>query len=205
MYFSLADSAKKVGISRSSIYRLIDEGKLSSSTDRRGKKVIELTELLRVFGEIKEEKEQEEKNSPRERKQVHQKTTSDTLMSTVQEIENLKFQLQIKEMELKLKDKELEIVKERWMDLKQSGEQVLQEKNKLLEIIDRQSLLLAAPKKPSAPRKTTSASVAKKPPVISSPRNFSLKKSNTPLQEKVPSIQKKKNTKLEKKTSKKSK
>ena len=52
MYFSLADAAKKVGLSRSSIYRLIDEGKISATTDHRGKKVVELTELLRVFGSI---------------------------------------------------------------------------------------------------------------------------------------------------------
>lgn len=44
MNFNLADAAKKVDISRSSIYRLIDEGKLSATTDRWG----ELLELLRV-------------------------------------------------------------------------------------------------------------------------------------------------------------
>lgn len=57
MNFTLAEAAQKVGISRSSIYRLIDEGKLSASTDRRGKKVVELSELLRVFGSIQEETE----------------------------------------------------------------------------------------------------------------------------------------------------
>lgn len=48
MNFNLADAAKKVDISRSSIYRLIDERKLSATTDRWGKKVVELSELLRV-------------------------------------------------------------------------------------------------------------------------------------------------------------
>jgi len=59
MNFTLADAAKKVGISRSSIYRLIDEGKLSASTDHRGKKVVELTELLRVFGSLQESTNQD--------------------------------------------------------------------------------------------------------------------------------------------------
>lgn len=165
MFFSLSDAAKKVGISRSSIYRLIEEGKLSATTDHRGKKVVELTELLRVFGSIgHDETKQNKSQEDRKHKPVHtsgtsSKTGQDTLVSAVQELERMRYQLQIKDMELKLKDKELELVQERLGDLKQITEQVSQEKNKLLEIIERQSLLLAAPKPQQAVSKPRSRAV----------------------------------------------
>jgi len=151
MNFTLADAAKKVGISRSSIYRLIDEGKLSASTDHRGKKVVELTELLRVFGSLQEstnqDKTQENKKHISVTSQRHkEKTGQDTLFSAVQELEHLRSQLQLKDMELRLRDQELELVKERMQDLKQSTEEVKDEKNRLLVIIERQTLLLSAPK-----------------------------------------------------------
>lgn len=178
MYFTLADAATKVGMSRSSIYRLIDEGKLSSTTDRRGKKVIELTELLRVFGSIQESTGQEDiqehnKHNPVRQTEHTGRTGQDTLFSTVQELEKLRYQLQIQDMELKLKDKELELVAERMNDLKLANAQVHQEKSKLLEIIERQSLMLAAPapKKSSTTVQTksikttaTAKKVPKKPP-----------------------------------------
>lgn len=151
MHFSLSEAAQKAGISRSSIYRLIDEGKLSATTDHRGKKVVELTELLRVFGSIQDETVQNKSQEEKKNKSVNisgsiSKTGQDTLVSAAQELERLRYQLQLKDMELKLKDKELELVQERLGDMKQAVEQVGQEKNKLLEILERQTLLLAAPK-----------------------------------------------------------
>lgn len=162
MFFSLSEAALKVGMSRSSIYRLIDEGKLSATIDRRGKKVVELTELLRVFGSIQENTGQEDtqehnKHNPVRHTEHTGRTGQDTLFSTVQELEKLRYQLQLKDMELKLKDKELAFVAERMNDLKQASEQVNQEKNKLLEIIERQSLMLAAPK----PKQATSTARSK--------------------------------------------
>lgn len=162
MFFSLSDAAKKVGISRSSIYRLIEEGKLSATTDHRGKKVVELTELLRVFGSIGHDEtgqnmsQENRKHKPGNVSGTSGKTGQDTLVSAVQELERMRYQLQLKDMELKLKDKELELVQERLGDLKQITEQVSQEKNKLLEIIERQSLMLAAPKPLQAPSQARS-------------------------------------------------
>lgn len=162
MNFTLADAAKKAGISRSSIYRLIDEGKLSATTDRRGKKVVELSELLRVFGSIQEETEEDKTKENKKHisgnaRRISGKTGQDTLFSTVQELEHLRTQLQLKDMELRLKDKELELAHERMQDLRQTTEQVNQEKNKLLNIIERQTLLLAAPKAPVARQKPAPA------------------------------------------------
>lgn len=187
MLFSLSDAAKKVGISRSSIYRLIDEGKLSATTDRRGKKVVELTELLRVFGSIQDETGQNMSQEDRKHKPVNvsgtaSKTGQDTLVSAVQELERMRYQLQLKDMELKLKDKELELVQERLGDLKQVAEQVSQEKNKLLEIIERQSLLLAAPKPQQAASKPRSKAVKSTP----TPTSVALKSASKPATKKAP-------------------
>lgn len=195
MHFSLSDAATKVGISRSSIYRLIDEGKLSATTDHRGKKVVELTELLRVFGSIgQDETGQNTPQEDRKHKPVNVsgttiKTGQDTLVSAVQELERMRYQLQLKDMELKLKDKELELVQERLGDLKQVAEQVSQEKNKLLEIIERQSLLLAAPKPQQAasqPRRravTPAPTPAKAKPVKAA---TALKTAPKPVAKQVP-------------------
>lgn len=169
MHFSLSDAATKVGISRSSIYRLIDEGKLSATTDHRGKKVVELTELLRVFGSIGQDEtgqntpQEDRKNKPVNVSGTAIKTGQDTLVSAVQELERMRYQLQLKDMELKLKDKELELMQDRLGDLRQATEQVSKEKNKLLEIIERQSLLLAAPKPQQAASKPRSRAVAPAP------------------------------------------
>lgn len=43
-----------VGVSRTTLYKKIQRGLLSASVDREGNRVIEVSELLRVFGELKE-------------------------------------------------------------------------------------------------------------------------------------------------------
>lgn len=188
MNFNLADAAKKVGISRSSIYRLIEEGKLSATTDRRGKKVVELSELLRVFGSLQEETEQDKtqenkKHSTGNVSSVSGNTGQDTLFSTVQELEHLRTQLQLKDMELRLKDKELELAHERMQDLRQSTEQVNQEKTKLLNIIERQTLLLTAPKpaKAAIKKPIPKHSNAAKKVVAKAPARKVATKATTPL------------------------
>lgn len=191
MFFSLSDAAQKVGMSRSSIYRLIEEGKLSATTDHRGKKVVELTELLRVFGSIKDETEQNMSQEDRKHKPVNasgttSKTGQDTLVSAVQELERMRYQLQLKDMELKLKDKELELVQERLGDLKQVAEQVSQEKNKLLEIIERQTLLLAAPKPQQAASKPLSKAVKPTPTPTPKKPSVALKSASKPAAKKAP-------------------
>ena len=193
MNFTLADAAKKAGISRSSIYRLIDEGKLSATTDRRGKKVVELSELLRVFGSIQEETEQDKtqenkKHNSGNVSRIPGKTGQDTLFSTVQELEHLRTQLQLKDMELRLKDKELELAHQRMQDLRQTSEQVNQEKSKLLNIIERQTLLLAAPKPPRVASKTIQAPppAKKTAPAVKKATSAPMKKVVAPTSKKIP-------------------
>jgi hypothetical protein len=51
--FSIAAAARAVGTSRTSIQRAIKSGRLSATTNDLGERVIDLAELLRVFGPLK--------------------------------------------------------------------------------------------------------------------------------------------------------
>lgn len=159
MYFSLSETAKKVGMARSSIYRLIDEGKLSASVDRKGKKVVELSELLRVFGSIGQEtvsgQEQRENRSHKPRKQSQDKQdTQDNITSMVIELEKLRAELRVKDSELRFKDRELSLTQERLEDAKKVAEIAQKDKEQLLQIVQNQTLLLEAPKAKAEPLQT---------------------------------------------------
>ena len=56
---SITAAAKLAGVSRSTLYRTyIDKGLLSVSKDQQGKRCIDTSELLRVFGTLQSEAEQ---------------------------------------------------------------------------------------------------------------------------------------------------
>jgi len=52
MQVSISKAHKMTGVARSTIYKDIDEGKLSCTTDARGKKTIIVSELQRVYGDV---------------------------------------------------------------------------------------------------------------------------------------------------------
>lgn len=152
-YFSVRDAAQRVGISRQTMFRYIKDGKISATSDRDGQKQIELTELLRVFGELQPETETPAtpRNSPRP---VSRDTATAPVTSQYQ-MEILRLQAQ-----LEIKTAELDLAKERINELKVAQHEASVEKNRFLEIIERQSLLLAAPK----PARTRTTTPAKKTP-----------------------------------------
>ena len=51
--FNLTKSAELVGISRMTLVRHLQKGKLSSTLDEFGKKGVEVSELIRCYGELK--------------------------------------------------------------------------------------------------------------------------------------------------------
>jgi hypothetical protein len=51
--FNLTKSSELVGVSRMTLVRHIKKGKLSSTIDQHGKKGVEMSELIRCYGEIK--------------------------------------------------------------------------------------------------------------------------------------------------------
>lgn len=189
---SLSEVAQRTGMARSSIYRIIDEGRLSATLDHRGRKCVELTEVLRVFGSITNETEQEDKTQDASNKTVRttrmsNETGQDTITALVQELAQARAELQFKSKELDLKDRELGLMQTRVNELKATNEQAITEKNRFLEIIERQSLLLAAPKpaRPSTPRAKTPASPAAK---TTSTSSTAAAKSKTVAVKKIPAV-----------------
>ena len=51
--FTISGAARAVGTSRGTIQRAIKSGRLSATTNEQGERVIDLSELLRVFGPLK--------------------------------------------------------------------------------------------------------------------------------------------------------
>ena len=51
-FVSIAEGIRLSGKSKMTVYRMINEGKLSVTVDNTGKKRIQVAELIRVFGEL---------------------------------------------------------------------------------------------------------------------------------------------------------
>ena len=150
---SVRQAAERVGVSRQTMFRRIAEGRVSATNNRQGQKQIAVSELLRVFGEL-----QPESVSDTVRDSKRQTSARlDVTASQALEIERLKGQLVLAE-------ERLQIANERVSELKVAKHELGEEKNRLLTVIERQTLLLAAPvaQQPETP-KTVSPSRAAKP------------------------------------------
>lgn len=151
--FSVRAAAEQVGVSRQTMFRHIKDGKVSATTDKAGQKQIELTELLRAFGEL---------HTPGTRPATvtDNLRVSRTTNATQRDNPLLQIELVRLQAQLETKAAELEMARERINELKAREHSTGEEKNRLLEIIERQTLLLAAPPpilKPvqrQAPKKT---------------------------------------------------
>lgn len=140
------------------MFRYIKDGKLSATTDRHGVKQVELSELLRVFGELQQPATASATVTDRPRlTRTSNATTKDSALIQV-EFARLQAQLEIKTAEL-------ELAKERISELKAREHSAGEEKNRLLSLIERQSLLLAAPA-PVAPRRQAKVSKPAQPAAV---------------------------------------
>lgn len=92
---SISKAIKLAGVSRSTFYSsYINKGKITVSSDTNGKKHIDTSELLRVFGELREDQPNTPNSSaehPTEQVQTPQKTSSNELLI---EVEKLRFESQ---------------------------------------------------------------------------------------------------------------
>ncbi len=52
--FTIAGAARAAGVGRATIQRALKAGRLSATTNEQGERVIDMTELLRVFGPLKQ-------------------------------------------------------------------------------------------------------------------------------------------------------
>lgn len=142
---TVAEAAKRVGKSRQTIFEKIKRGQLSATVNHDGNKVVDVSELLRVFGTLLSD-DDVKKNQANKARQ----SPATPLTSTLQlELERAKFQLE-------KRDFELEQLRQRMDEMKERERISTEERLRLFGIIERQSLLLSAPK-PARPAVTKSA------------------------------------------------
>lgn len=153
-YLTVRQAAERAGVSRQTMFRHIKDGKVSATVDRDGQKQIDVSELLRVFGELQSSTATAKtpSNSPR----LTQKNETVPGFTYQIELEKLRAQLELKAAELAL-------AKERISELKSREHQVVEEKNRLLTLIEQQSRLLSAPTPKTPPRPPSIAKKAEAP------------------------------------------
>lgn len=99
MQHTLTEAAKLVGINRTTIWRHIKQGKLSSSKGADGKPRVETTELLRVYGELQHPKQPEMQHaatpSPTPLLEQLEQAVQSAVAPLVKEIEQLREQLRL--------------------------------------------------------------------------------------------------------------
>lgn len=142
-YLKLSEAARQVGISRPTIYKYAAEGRISVTKDRLGHKQVQLSELLRVFGEL----------SPETQKTVNTDNTADSFSSLRQskktaetsslsailvELERTKAQLESKAVETAL-------LRERVEEFKARERTNQDERSRLMAMLEQSQRLLAAP------------------------------------------------------------
>ena len=121
---NLTQAAKAAGIARGTLYKHIDEGKISCQLDDKGKRVIDTSELMRVYGEIKQPETTRERTEERPIK--HKETREETEVTQVlrERIEDLEKQIE---------------------DLRQDKEANRKRESELLDIVKQQQTLLLPP------------------------------------------------------------
>lgn len=123
------------------MFRYIKEGRISATLSHSGEKQIEITELLRVFGELHPATDTATTPSNSTRQSHRDSDTTATVS----------FQIEIARLQAKLdlKIAELDLAKERIAELKSREHQAQDEKNRLISLVEQQALLLSAPPKRS--------------------------------------------------------
>lgn len=163
---TVRQAAEHIGVSRQTMFRYIQQGRVSSTLSRDGEKQIQVAELLRVFGELQPETVAAATDSNKMRLSPSDSATGASVTFQI-ELERLRAQLEIKAAEL-------DLAKERIAELKSREHDASQEKNRLLTLIEQQSRLLTAPVKASE-----EANLVKKPvkKIAAAPKKSTVKKS----------------------------
>lgn len=139
---SVQEAADRVGVVRQTIFKKIKQGKLSATQDHRGVMQIDVSELLRVFGRLQPLEDTTGDSRGDKRSQPMSPATSVLQL----ELERAKMHLQLKEKELEMAQERIEDLKSREQEFKARERAINDEKQQLLAVIDRQTLLLAAPR-----------------------------------------------------------
>jgi excisionase family DNA binding protein len=180
-YLKLSEAARQVGVSRPTIYKYAAEGRISVTKDRLGHKQVQLSELLRVFGELSPETQKtslSENTSASFASMRQSPKTAETgnVSALLVELERAKAQLQSKVMEA-------DLLRERVDELKARERYSQEERSRLMAMLEQSQRLLAAPApKPRAPVRKKAAAPA---PVASVPALAPAAPSRAPARRKV--------------------
>lgn len=127
---NLGQAAKAAGIARGTLYNHIHQGKISCELDQKGDKVIDTSELIRVYGELKTNEAPNEQLEMRSIEQHNTLETTGIAQVLKQRINDLEQQIE----DLR-KDKE---------DLQKDKDDSRKREEVLLSIIKQQQMLLLA-------------------------------------------------------------
>lgn len=180
---TVSDAALQVGVTRQTIFKAIKSGKLSATQNNRGHLQINVVELLRVYGEL-QSPEQVVKNK------VDKVQQSPVLPASA----GLQLELERMKLLIERKDFELEQMREKVADLRAREQHANEERSRLFGIVERQTLLLAAPAAPKSASRPKSAPVAKQKPTSKAAPTKTVARSN-PVTKATPKTVAKKATK----------
>lgn len=150
---TVRDAADKVGVTRQTIFKYIRQGKISATLSRDGKKQIDVSELIRVFGELQQDTGTSSYTNDRRTLSPKPLTTPTTVALQI-ELERMKSMLEFKQAELVMAKERIAELKDREAQVKEREREAIEERNRLIGVIEQQGRLLAAPAA-IAPKATT--------------------------------------------------
>jgi len=150
---TVSDAAAHVGVTRQTIFKQIKAGKLSATQNRQGHLQVNVVELMRVYGELQ---------SPQQVAQNRLNRGQQAPVATA--TAGLQLELERAKLQLEKKDFELEQMRARVEELRERERTATEERLRLFGIVERQSLLLAAPKLAPRPASAKPAAAPKRPP-----------------------------------------
>ena len=159
---TVRDAADKVGVTRQTIFKYIRQGKISATLSRDGQKQIDVSELIRVFGELQQDTGTSSYTNDRRTLSPKPLTTPTTVALQI-ELERMKSMLEFKQAELVMAKERIAELKDREAQVKEREREAIEERNRLIGVIEQQGRLLAAPAPtPPKPRavKTAPAAIA---------------------------------------------
>lgn len=150
-FLTVAEAAVRVDKSRQTLFDKIKRGQLSATVNADGIKVIDVSELLRVFGTLLSDDDVKKNQANRTGQ-----SSSPDLTSTLQ------LELELSRLRLAHAEKELATANRQLEDMRVRERQSIDDRTQLLGVIERQTLLLAAPR-PARATTAPKAAPAKTP------------------------------------------
>ena len=86
MKLTISEAAKSVGKSRNVLYRAIESGKISVEKNRDGTQVIDVSELIRVYGELRTPEQKTTERTGKTRQEEHGGTAMSGLLMELGEL-----------------------------------------------------------------------------------------------------------------------